>query len=88
MSASYKGHRDVVELLLGRGANIHEEDDYGDTAIRMAIDEDHGDIVATLQRWPVTMWILVMQDLMVYHHLDCESTQDLLQYIGSEPDYL
>ena len=43
--AARKGHKDVVELLLKNGADIHAENDY---ALRMAAWNGHKDIVELL----------------------------------------
>ena len=38
----------------------------------------------TLRKWPITMAILVLKEISVYHLLDCSSLIDLYQYIGNE----
>jgi ankyrin repeat protein len=43
--AASSGHRDVVECLLDRGADIEGRGEYGDTALIAAADEGHRDVV-------------------------------------------
>ena len=40
------------------------------------------EIVQVLKRWPLTMLIVVLQELVVYHLLDCESFSDFNEYFG------
>ena len=42
----------------------------------------HGyiEIVEVLQKWPLTMLIIVLQELVVYNILDFESLIDFYQY--------
>ena len=83
------GHKRVVDLLLARGCNIYEKTGYaGWTARSVAKQRNHNNIVDAIDWWPVTMWIIILQDLMVYHQLDALCTRDLLQYIGNETDFL
>lgn len=42
------GHRDVVELLLDRGADLHYRSRFGHTALLVAVEQDHPDVVALL----------------------------------------
>jgi ankyrin repeat protein len=46
--AAWKGHVDVVTLLLERGAEIHREDPYGNTALHLAAVSGHEEVVLTL----------------------------------------
>ena len=74
-----RGNKNVVDLLLVRGININQEN----LALTLILDkdEDNADAINSIERWAVTMWILVLQDLWVYHQLDALSTHDLFQYI-------
>ncbi|HDQ25959.1 MAG TPA: hypothetical protein ENN43_04355 [bacterium] len=46
--AAYKGHRDIVELLLKAGAGVDETDKYGNTVLIEATRMGHADIVREL----------------------------------------
>jgi hypothetical protein len=81
--ACLQGRKYVLQLLLYRDGNIHDKDIYKRDAIDFAKQSMHDNgTLAILTKWPVTMWIVVMQDLMFYHQLDCDSTQDFFQFIG------
>ena len=48
ISASYKGHTEIVSLLLDRGVDVNMMNNYGDTAIVLASSEGHTEIVSLL----------------------------------------
>ncbi|MDA0938967.1 MAG: ankyrin repeat domain-containing protein [Proteobacteria bacterium] len=48
MFAASEGHKDIVELLIKKGANLNEQDNYGKTALMKAASEGHEDIVDLL----------------------------------------
>jgi hypothetical protein len=62
-----------VKILLVHGATINDET-IGSSHVNKVVD--------ILQKWPTTMWMLILQDLVVYHLLDTESFIDLLEYYG------
>ena len=82
MWASDKGHIEMIELLLNRGANIHDMNDKGETAMTCAVLQGNSKVIEILENWPVTMAILVLQELVVYHLLDIISYNDLFEFIG------
>ena len=82
MWASDQGHIKMTELLLNHGANIHDMNDKGETAMMCAVKKGHTKVIKILRNWPVTMTILVLQELVVYHLLDIISYNDLFEYIG------
>jgi serine/threonine-protein phosphatase 6 regulatory ankyrin repeat subunit B len=88
MEASLDGHCGVAKLLLERGMNISEKVNDGYSAYSLAKLCNNVNFIYILERWPVTMWIIALQNLWVYHQLDASSTEDLWQYIGSEQDYI
>jgi hypothetical protein len=49
-AASEGGHRELVELLLGKGAKVGHKDFHGRTALQRAREAGHADIVLLLQQ--------------------------------------
>ena len=47
-SAAVRGHKDVVALLLDKGADIAATGNWGKTALRLAAERGHKDVVALL----------------------------------------
>lgn len=87
--ASYYGYKCVGELLLSRGIRFHDKMITNSlTASGNAKIRGHKDFADMIDLWPVTMCILVLQDLTIYQYLDALSVYDLMQFIGSEADYL
>ena len=49
-AASEGGHRELVELLLSRGAKVGHENFYGKNAMQRAKEAGHADIIALLEQ--------------------------------------
>lgn len=49
MWASYRGHAEVVKLLLANGADINAETEHGSTALMRAGYKGHAKVVKLLQ---------------------------------------
>ena len=47
-----------------------------------ASKHEYIEIVKVLKKWPLTMLIIVLQELYVYHILHCESFIDFNEYFG------
>jgi ankyrin repeat protein len=82
MIASSYGHVDLVAMLLHRGANINAMNEDRGTALCCALWKGRAKVIKILINWPVTMAILVLQELVVYHLLDIISYNDLFEFIG------
>jgi ankyrin repeat protein len=80
--ASIHGYIEIIKLLLSCGDNINDKNKYNRTSIIEASKNKNIDIVEVLEKWPVTMCIIVLQELVVYHVLDCQSFIDFNQYFG------
>ena len=48
MVASVQGHKEVVELLLAKGADVNAKTTDGTTALMVASMKDHKEVVETL----------------------------------------
>lgn len=70
----------IIKILLLHGANINDTDSYGNTAMTYAFNEGHTEIVEILQKWPLTMLFIVLQELNVYNELDWKSFSDFNEY--------
>jgi ankyrin repeat protein len=49
MAAAGGGYADVVKTLLDHGANVNNKSDDGTTALKLALQFNHSDIVALLR---------------------------------------
>ena len=79
-SASKNGHIEAVKLLLLNGANIYDKNRDDETCLMEAFNEGRIEVVEVLQKWPLTMLIIVLQELFIYHYLDSESFIDFFEY--------
>ena len=75
--ASSEGHVNVVELLLSKVADIPNIESYYSLIIKDILD-----------KWPISMAIIVLQELSLYYHLDASTIIDLYQYIGPLYQYI
>ena len=78
--ASLNGNINLFKLLLSKGAehrrcyiNFFKCDTFNLSSTRP-------EICKLLENWPLTMLIIVLQELIIYHVLDCESYIDFIQY--------
>lgn len=49
MAAAMQGHTDAVKLLLERGANVHEKNERGETALTIPESKGHPEIIRILK---------------------------------------
>lgn len=69
--ASWRGHVEVVEFLLSNGADIKRIESYWKP-----------NITDILNNWPISMAIIVLQELSLYYQMDASTIIDLHQYMG------
>ncbi len=79
------GHKTMVQLLLSRGAALHPKTKSRKTPLYFSCNNNCTD---SLKRWPVTMAIICMQNLVIFQYLDVGNVVDLVEYIGEEDDYV
>uniref|UniRef100_A0A6C0IFI3 Uncharacterized protein n=1 Tax=viral metagenome TaxID=1070528 RepID=A0A6C0IFI3_9ZZZZ len=79
--ASQKGYKDIVNLLLSKGANI---DPYTVNIVK----NNNYDIAHILETWTMSQVIPLLDDLRVSNQLDFSSLVDLLQYTGNPENYM
>jgi ankyrin repeat protein len=75
--ASQNDHINTVELLLYKGANIHEISNDRHTCLTVTSNKD---VKYALQMWPVTMAIIMFQELLVYNII-ADSLLDILLFL-------
>jgi len=80
--ASINGKTEIIKLLLSKGANINQKNKYNRTPIMEAYKNKNIEVIKILKRWHLTMLIIILQELVVYHTLDCESFIDFYQYFS------
>ncbi len=77
------GYKDVVKVLLSRGSHFHEICDDGFNAIDKANLAGKGaetGNVTIIERWSFTMWVLMLQELFIWHYLDADSFCDVWMF--------
>ena len=89
--ASEKGHRAVVEALLQHEAASEHIANNGETPLSVALSKGNLDVVKLLRCFTeptsehsVTMAMLMLKDLVVYHHLECLSIIELFQLMNEK----
>jgi hypothetical protein len=78
--ASFNGNIDLVKLLLLKGANYRRFYIQCFTGSTFNLSFMRHEIRKLLQNWPLTMCIIVLQELFIYHFLDCDSFIDFIEY--------
>jgi ankyrin repeat protein len=80
---------ELVKLLLSRGADINVQNRDGYTAIMEASYFGYTAVVEVFEKWPVTMAIILLQELRCYELLDDMSYLiDFIEFFGYEYDYI
>ena len=89
--ASMNGHHPVVEALLQHGAAADYLAKNGTTPLSIASSKRNHDVVKLLRYFTkptsehsVTMAMLMLEKLVVYHHLECLSIIELFQMMNEK----
>ena len=64
---------EIVKILLAEGATINKM-----TGERLTSPE----IDKILHRWPTSQWVIMLYNLIVWHHLDTDSTVAFFEFYG------
>jgi ankyrin repeat protein len=83
MIAIVNNNLKIIHLLLSRGASIYDRDSF----LRSCFDlieapRKRFSTLYCLNKWPITMAIIVLIELCLYFPIDAESLLDLHQYLG------
>ena len=73
--------KEVVKLLLSKGANVNDKDNLGRSPLDIASLFKNVEIKSILEKWPYTMGFISLQNLNVDNEL-WESPKDLYEFIG------
>ncbi len=92
MISAYMARIDTAALLLSYGASLNNtSNDDGSTCFTYARDPQRNPnpyrkygLLYRLRKWPISMAILVLQELSLYFLIDYSSLIDLNEYLGTE----
>jgi ankyrin len=79
LSAFY-GRKSIIELLLSNGANINDENSFGENVIEILHKQNYFDCLESIKRWPSTMFIIIFIELNIYNSLDLSIIRDIYEY--------
>lgn len=69
---------DICQYLLSKGADFSDSHlvlfDFHSWGLRKKYD--------LVNRWPTTMFMIILKEIGLYHHLDCDTFIDLWQFTG------
>ena len=76
--------KEVVKLLLSKGANVNDKDNDGRSPLDIASLNGHAEIENILKKWSHTMGVISLENLHVYNAIgDYDNLKDLQHYIGT-----
>lgn len=79
LSASY-GRKSIIELLLSNGANINEQNIFGENVIEILQKQNHFHCLESIKKWSSTMFIIIFNELNIYNGLDLSLIADIYEY--------
>ena len=66
----------ICQYLLSKGADFSASHDVLDIFKQGGLREKH----ELVNRWPTTMGIIMLKEIGLYHHLDCDTFIDLYEF--------
>ena len=78
-------HVEIQKMLLARGASIIQECENGDVISAFTEAEPFHEIFDNLDKWPTTMFLIMMENYGLSNSLDFASIQDFMEFSGKEP---
>ena len=77
--ASLHSEKEAVQLLLSEGASIYDKTIYGSSCVDVTFNNK---IKSIFEKWPVTMIIIILQELSLNGDLLESNITDLQEYFG------
>jgi hypothetical protein len=78
--ASLHSQKEVVQLLLSEGSSIYDKTMFGSSCIDVTYNNE---IKSIFEKWPITMVIIILQELSLNGDLLESNITDLQEYFGS-----
>ena len=78
--ASLHSQKEVVQLLLSEGASIYDETMHGNSCVDVTYNKE---IKLIFEKWPITMVIIILEELSLNGDLLESNINDLQEYFGS-----
>ncbi len=78
--ASLHSQKEVVQLLLSEGSSIYDKTMFGSSCIDVTYNKE---IKSIFEKWPITMVIIILQELSLNGDLLESNITDLQEYFGS-----
>ena len=78
--ASLHSEKEAVQLLLSEGASIYDKTMHGSSCVDVTYNNE---IKSIFENWPVTMIIIILQELSLNGDLLESNITDLQEYFGS-----
>jgi Cu2+-exporting ATPase len=77
--ASLHSQKEVVQLLLSEGSSIYDKTMFGSSCVDVTYNKE---IKSILEKWPITMVIIILEDLSLNGDLLESNITDLQEYFG------
>jgi ankyrin repeat protein len=77
--ASLHSQKEVVQLLLSEGSSIYDKTMFGSSCVDVTYNKE---IKSILEKWPITMVIIILEELSLNGDLLESNITDLQEYFG------